>query len=336
MTTFFSHRFLLLNLSIFLVITAFGNEYGDKRITRSDYIAIWKNVAIQNMQEFKIPASITLAQAILESGDGNSELAKMSNNHFGIKCHDWEGERVYYDDDKRGECFRKYEDAGASFADHSRFLLRKRYASLFELDTKDYKGWAKGLKKCGYATNPAYARLLIDLVEKHDLDKYDEMSSVNREEFLAKTETKSTEVVDKDKKASKKSKKPKIPEVITLNSGRLVQLSDNKIKYIKAQEGDSPETIAEDLDLPVWLIRKYNDLGKESILATGELVYIQPKRSKARKIAHHLVQEGETMRSISQSYGVKMKVLYKKNNLKFGEEPIVGMKLLLKGKAQRM
>jgi len=128
---------------LFISFQSFGNE----RITRSDYIQKWKDVAIQNMKEFHIPASITLAQAILESGDGNSDLAKASNNHFGIKCHEWKGERVYYDDDKKGECFRKYKNASESFDDHSQFLKRERYASLFELDIKNYKGWAKGLKK---------------------------------------------------------------------------------------------------------------------------------------------------------------------------------------------
>ena len=278
------------------------------------------------MEDFKIPASITLAQAILESGDGNSELAKMSNNHFGIKCHDWKGDRVYYDDDEKGECFRKYKNASESFDDHSEFLMRNRYASLFELDIKDYKSWAKGLKKCGYATNPAYAKLLIGLIEKNELYKYDEEYDPSKKEFLAKTEVKE----DKKKKSKSKSKNPKIiPNSIVLSSSRSVEVSDNRIKYTIAKDGDTPEKIADEMDLPVWTIRKYNDLTKNQKLVEGELIYIQPKRSKS-KSSSHVLKSGETMRAISQQYGIRLKSLYKKNGLEFGTEPTAGTELILR------
>lgn len=127
------------------------------------------------MNKYKIPASITLAQGILESSDGNSELASKSKNHFGIKCHsDWQGEKVYHDDDKANECFRKYDNVRDSYDDHSKFLQKKRYADLFSLSIKDYKGWAKGLKKAGYATNPKYAKLLIEIIEENNLYRFDE------------------------------------------------------------------------------------------------------------------------------------------------------------------
>lgn len=321
----FINRSFLVLVSFLVSFTSFGS--GEKRISRADYISTWKNVAIENMQEFKIPASITLAQAILESGDGNSELAKMSNNHFGIKCHDWKGERVYYDDDKKGECFRKYTDAGASFVDHSKFLLRKRYESLFDLNIKDYKGWARGLKKCGYATNPAYARLLIDLIEKNDLHKYDDGYSPAKDVLLAKTE------LEKPKDSSVEKGGLKVPTAITLSSSRSVQVSNNNIKFVQAREGESVAELAEELDLPVWLIRKYNDLSKDYQLKSGELIYIQPKRAKGKQ-NHHVVQSGESMRDVSQLYGIKLKTLYKKNSIKFGAEPKVGTKLLLKGKVK--
>jgi hypothetical protein len=296
---------------LFISFQSFGNE----RITRSDYIQKWKDVAIQNMKEFHIPASITLAQAILESGDGNSDLAKASNNHFGIKCHEWKGERVYYDDDKKGECFRKYKNASESFDDHSQFLKRERYASLFELDIKNYKGWAKGLKKCGYATNPAYAKLLIGIIEKNELHKYDQKFVKGKTEEI---------------KAKPRSKRKKtIPSSILLSTSRKVDVSENRIKFTLAKEGDTAEEIATELELPVWTLRKYNDLPKNTALSEGELIYLQPKRSKSNQ-AEHTVQAEESMRSISQRFGIKLKRLYKKNGITVGSELKPGTTLILR------
>ena len=157
-------------LLAFFAATCYAGGEEDQR----DYINKWKDEAVRQMALHRIPASITLAQGLLESGSGKSELSGKSNNHFGIKCHkDWEGGRTYYDDDAKGECFRVYDDPRDSFEDHSLFLLRKRYASLFELKIDDYKGWARGLKRCGYATSPTYAKALIELVDRHGLDQYD-------------------------------------------------------------------------------------------------------------------------------------------------------------------
>jgi hypothetical protein len=296
---------------LFISFQSFGNE----RITRSDYIQKWKDVAIQNMKEFHIPASITLAQAILESGDGNSDLAKASNNHFGIKCHEWKGERVYYDDDKKGECFRKYKNASESFDDHSQFLKRERYASLFELDIINYNGWAKGLKKCGYATNPAYAKLLIGIIEKNELHKYDQKFVKGKTEEI---------------KAKPRSKRKKtIPSSILLSTSRKVDVSENRIKFTLAKEGDTAEEIATELELPVWTLRKYNDLPKNTALSEGELIYLQPKRSKSNQ-AEHTVQAEESMRSISQRFGIKLKRLYKKNGITVGSELKPGTTLILR------
>jgi len=314
---------VIYTLLMFVLVSL--QSFGNERITRSNYIQKWKDVAIQNMQEHNIPASITLAQAILESGDGNSDLAKMSNNHFGIKCHEWRGERVYYDDDKKGECFRKYKNASESFEDHSDFLKRKRYASLFELDIKNYKGWARGLKKCGYATNPAYAKLLIDLIEKNELYKYDEEFEKGKKEFLAKTEVKKEEKNIKPLRKNGRS----IPTSIVLSTSRKVDVSENRIKYILAKEGDTAETIAAEMDLPVWTLRKYNDLFKNSTLSEGELIYLQPKRTKSNQ-AKHTVQSGESMRSISQRFGIRLKSLHKKNGITFGSEPNSGTTLILR------
>ena len=158
-------------------------EVNETPINTTDKVAIYihkyKSIAQYEMQKSGVPASITLAQGILESGAGNGDLTKRANNHFGIKCHNWSGEKVYHDDDKKGECFRKYAHPSESFKDHSSFLTsRGRYASLFKLDKKDYKGWAKGLRKAGYATDPKYPAKLISLIERYHLDDYDTIMQV--------------------------------------------------------------------------------------------------------------------------------------------------------------
>jgi len=177
-------------LLLALVYCSIGwSQPSEKRISKEGYIEMWKDEAVQQMIQYKIPASITLAQGILESGNGNSELAKYGKNHFGIKCHDWDGGKIYRDDDKKDECFRKYSNASASFEDHSKFLAhRGRYSSLFELKTSDYKGWARGLKKAGYATNPKYADLLIKLIEENELYQYDKLLFIAENKSPQETE----------------------------------------------------------------------------------------------------------------------------------------------------
>lgn len=315
----------LLILTACWAVLSFGSE---ERITRSEYIDQWKDEAVRQMVLHGIPASITLAQGILESGDGNSELARKANNHFGIKCHsDWKGKKVYHDDDRKGECFRKYPSAHQSFEDHSDFLLKKRYAPLFELKITDYKGWARGLKKCGYATHPKYANLLIDLIERNDLTRFD------------KEGLKQMKNPDKDFTASKKDKKQApasgkwdknddLPSV-DLSQRRAINLSDNRIKFVTAKAGDSIESLAQEMDVMPWQIRKYNDLGKGASIQEGQRIYLQPKRSMAKE-AWHVVQEGETMLDISQRYGIKLKHIYKKNNLPPGSKAEPGMKLSLR------
>lgn len=155
--------------------------------TSLQYIDRFKGIAIQEMNLYGIPASITLAQGLYESGSGNSELARNANNHFGIKCtSDWTGKSYYKDDDGHNDCFRVYDTPEQSFRDHSNFLKRKNYAHLFELDKNDYEGWAYGLKAAGYATNPKYPQLLIGIIQKYNLDQYDrpegEVQKIKRED----------------------------------------------------------------------------------------------------------------------------------------------------------
>ena len=201
----------------------------EKRITREEYIETYKDDAIREMHRSGIPASITLAQGILESGDGNSPLAVYGKNHFGIKCHKgWKGKSMRLDDDEKNECFRKYNDVYDSYRDHSEFLsTRGRYSFLFELKITDYKGWAKGLKKAGYATNPKYPQLLIDLIEKNKLYEYDRYGKVPPKK-LTKDRTSSPLAVAKH--------------------NRTIKLH-NHIKYIVARDGDTFYRITQDLSL---------------------------------------------------------------------------------------
>jgi LysM repeat protein len=287
---------LLFYIWMLLVPQILTAQPADKRISRKEYIEMWKEEAVKQMLETGIPASITLAQGILESANGNSTLARYANNHFGIKCHQgWTGETFIQDDDKKDECFRKYEEAEESFRDHAEFLKsRSRYAFLFDLSSTDYKGWAHGLKKAGYATNPKYAEMLIQIIEENELYKYDRVVNIAKKEI--KSEQKefiNTKVIVHD-----------------------VAVHDNNIKYIIAKEGDTFLSIAKEFEMGLWQLYKYNDLGKKDALKKGDIVYLQPKRNKAKNAESHRVKQGETMHSISQLYGIKLKKLFKYNGLK--------------------
>ncbi len=272
------------------------------RTTRAAYIEQWKEVAIEQMRTHRIPASITLAQGILESGDGNSRLAREANNHFGIKCHDWQGKKVYHDDDARNECFRKYNSARESFHDHSVFLKRPRYTFLFELDIMDYQAWAKGLKQAGYATNPKYPELLIRIIEENNLTVYDAQAMGN---------------MPRNKKgnqaASRTSNSKDEDIVIAIGKSSNIKVSDNNIKYILTEEAETPESIARKLNMGPWQIRKYNDFEKNEALPKGARVYLQPKRNKSSQNERHIVQDGERLQDISQKYGVKQNKLLKRS-----------------------
>lgn len=315
-------RFLIVTFLIVIQITLLAQS---KRMTRAEYIATYKDDAIEEMQRTGIPASITLAQGILESGDGNSDLARKANNHFGIKCHsDWKGPTYTMDDDAKDECFRKYRKVIESYKDHSEFLTgRNRYAFLFELKITDYKGWAKGLKKAGYATNPKYPDLLIGIIEKNELYKFDDPKSYK----------KSTKVKDADKKDS--PKRSTASTQYRSNTGaHKVATHENNIKYIIAKPGDQLDAIADEFNMGLWQITKYNDLNENYSPELGDIIYLQPKRGKAKK-EFHSVSTGESMYEISQMHGIKLKKLYKRNRVKDGYQPKVGEKIYLQGKRPR-
>lgn len=290
------------------------SQPAERRITRAEYIERYKDDAIKEMMKSGVPASITLAQGILESGDGNSPLAVYAKNHFGIKCHSgWKGKSMRLDDDEKNECFRKYETVYESFKDHSDFLVtRSRYDFLFELKVTDYKGWAKGLKKAGYATNPKYANLLIMLIEKNNLSQYDNYAKV----------------------PPIKPTKTRTPKVLASSSQSRVVKLHNHIKYVKVKKGDTYYRITQDFDMNLWQIFKYNDLNESDVLKIGDIIYLQPKKNKA-KVKFHTAKKGETMRDISQFYGVKLKKLYKKNRMFMGTQPNEGDKIYLKSKKRR-
>lgn len=305
---------ILLFLLVSLPFLGVYAQPSERFISRQDYISMWKDEAISQMVRYGVPASITLAQGILESGNGNSELAKYANNHFGIKCHGWDGPGVYKDDDKKDECFRKYTNAFESFEDHSKFLAhRDRYAALFTLETTDYEKWAKGLRKAGYATNPKYANLLIELIESNGLYQYDRMQNVVAH----------NEPVHKIEVAQNKLVIPKF-EVAKHN----VNLHF-KTKYIVAKTGDTYYKIAKEFDMALWQLYNYNDCGNKTKLLAGERIYLQPKRNKV-KTKFHTVVKGESLRLIAQKEGVKLKKIFKKNNMTTETIITVGQKIKLK------
>ena len=279
---------ILLFLSFQLSVEASNNE---RALLAENYIQNFKDDAIKEMMIYTIPASITLAQGMLESSFGTSDLAKFANNHFGIKCHkEWEGPVFIKDDDQKDECFRKYESVLDSYTDHSMFLKsRSRYSSLFDLNHTDYKGWAKGLKAAGYATDPRYEKQLLELIESYKLYKYDiveKTDPISKNNTIKQTEKKQNTV--SEKKSSKK-------ETITARE----ILRDGIIKYIIIKPNDTFEKIATDTDKDLWQLYKFNELRANDKLIAGQKLYLQPKRNKAKE-PFHLVKKGETMRSISQ------------------------------------
>ena len=290
-----------------------------------DYIEQYKDIAMREMQEYKIPASITLAQGLLESGNGNSELAKKSNNHFGIKCHkDWTGKRTYHDDDEKGECFRVYDKPEDSYRDHSVFLAeRQRYAFLFDLEITDYEAWAKGLKKAGYATLPVYANVLIKLIEDYDLAQYDQMVVKGKFKYKDnKTIGQQDNKKDKSHNAKVESGIVYAPykitdsEIVGKTPDERYIRENNKVKFIYAREGETVYDLADMFCIYDYQIVKYNDLGKRRTLKDNEIIYIEPKKNKAmRRYEYHTIQKGETLSYVSRLYGVKLKSLFKMNDM---------------------
>ncbi len=322
-------RIFIAFISLLLTLSSQATSIAiEEKISAVDYIEKWREEAIRQMVLHKIPASITIAQGLLESGNGNSRLAIEGNNHFGIKCHnDWKGATIHEDDETRNECFRKYKNAAESFEDHSIFLQKKRYESLFTLEITDYKGWAHGLKKCGYATNPKYPQLLINLIEQYNLADLDKEGLKHIKNGSTPSRNKRDSNTKKEKNTS--SQKDEARKEIVISNNREIGVSENRIKFITAKDGDSVESIAKDLDMAPWQIKKYNDLENNQHIQPGQVIYLQPKRNSS-KINEYEVKSGDTMWSISQATGIKLRKLYKKAALTPGQEPSPGTIIKLK------
>lgn len=286
---------------LFIIVSVFQVASQKRYKVYENYIDTYKHIAMDHMRKHKIPASITLAQGLLESGAGMSELTKRSNNHFGIKCHrDWTGGRVYAKDDTPNDCFRKYNRAEESFDDHSQFLVKGvRYKFLFNLSPTDYVGWARGLQKSGYATDRAYANKLIKLIDDYELYQYDK-ENYRRSQSIRSEGSSSA-------------------------NWKHQPFKTYGLVYVIAVEGDTYEGIAAEFGFKTKDLLKYNEVPKGFPLNKGDIVYFEKKKSRADKpYFEHLVQIGESMHSISQKYGLRVKNLYKMNKQNYEYVPKEG------------
>ena len=291
---------------VFLLLAATTTAQAQRKNARYvDYINQYKDLAISHMKDYKIPASITLAQGILESGAGTSTLARKSNNHFGIKCgSSWRGATVRHTDDAPNECFRAYKHAQESYKDHSLFLTNgARYAFLFKLDIADYKAWARGLKKAGYATDPSYANRLITIIEDYELYKYDKEGVYTKRQIR---------------------KNPWLlnPHQVFIANG---------MAYVVARDGDTFQDLGKEFDISWRSLVKYNDLHKDYTLVNGDIIYLKAKKKKAAKpYTVYIVKDGDSMHTISQKYGIRLKNLYKMNRKDYDYVPQINDRLRLR------
>ncbi len=300
--------------------------------TAEEYINEYKDLAISEMRRTGVPASITLAQGMLESDYGRSSLARLANNHFGIKCHnDWTGQTIRQHDERHNECFRKYKRPEDSFYDHSDFLKStSRYSFLFDLDPTNYKEWARGLKKAGYATNPQYADLLIRKIEENNLSAFDRGYTASVAKRLEKAQSEPPKKISKVQNAEQPQSED---ESVTFGAvmARIPRIMENnRIQYIIVKDGDTREKIENEFQLLKWELPRYNELADNFKPVPGQMLYLQPKREKAENGKEfHIASEGETMYDISQKYGVKLGNLLEMNRMEKGTEPSAGQKIWL-------
>lgn len=325
-----------------------------EKMTPEEYIYKWRTTAVDHMEVYGIPASITMAQAILESGFGNGYLARVANNHFCIKCkNSWTGKTIIHSDDNPDDCFRVYDSVEASFEDHAEFLSNgKRYAFLFAYDTDDYKSWAKGLKTAGYATAPDYADRLISLIERYNLSLLDEKNGIAKyDEYMAKefaslvkveptpSSDEVAEVEDAKELGAKDVTKAYADRGIDPNNFRVTINSHhgynvyltNGAHYIVAKEGDSYERLGELFDIATATLRKFNDVSKGAELSEGDVVYIERKAARwSGSDMLHCIAEGETLHQLSQLYGIRLQQLAKLNRVHPEEALVIGKSLRLR------
>ncbi len=312
-------KFLLILLLLVAVLSASAQQY--RNPDYEAYIEQYSRIAVEQMKRHRIPASITLAQGLLESAAGKSDLARHGNNHFGIKCHGWQGKKQYHDDDANGECFRVYNSAKESFEDHSFFLQKDRYKRLFTYDITDYRSWAHGLKACGYATNPAYAQTLISIIERYELYRFDTNNRAYGYEGDGYTTSQSNPVVasrseNNGNNGSQSGSTPKAKEKYVRKSYDIRY--NNGVAYVISQPGDTYKTLAWNLGKSCRKLANYNECDADDRLEPGTIVYLEKKAKQGDvkyKGKFYVVKAGDTMYSISQNFAIQLKYLYKINNL---------------------
>ena len=339
------------NAKIFLTLFALAFVSGKllSQITDNEtlnYIKKYKAIAIKEMRDYKIPASITLAQGILESNSGRSELAVNARNHFGIKCHkEWGGDTYLYDDDEKDECFRVYSDPEESFRDHSLFLTtRDRYSILFDLNIKDYEAWAKGLKVAGYATDKSYPTRLVDLINRYELYKYDQIAlgelvdeddlvvvstvtSINTNNTSNSNDNATVETLEIDNVLRPNVSIP----VGATKSGRPLY-ENNGVRFVYAKQGDTPKSLAKELNMNAYQIHKYNYIDKKAVVTfnEGDFVYVTKLKKKSDDKIAHTVLPGETLRDVALRYAVTIDRIKKYNHIGSNERLRSGKVLLLR------
>ena len=327
-------------LSILFSLLLSASLSAKERQTREEYVERYKAIAIAHMERYGIPASITMAQGILESDSGNSFLSLSSNNHFGIKCKkSWKGERVYHDDDAKGECFRAYPSVEASYEDHADFLDQSpRYDSLFAYSATDYKSWARGLKAAGYATAADYAQRLTKIIEDNNLFLLDENNGTD----LYAAHLRADKSVTDDFASNSSVDIPTTTEArVDPDNYRVPERTyngysvfvNNQTHFVIARDGDTFERIASTFALTERTLRKYNEVNTKSTAnpIEGELIYIEQKKVKwLGEGETHVVTEGETLTSISQEYGIQLKKLAHINRMRITDDLQAGQTLKLK------
>ncbi|UOE40607.1 glucosaminidase domain-containing protein [Chryseobacterium suipulveris] len=345
---------------IFFAFTVFflSKTYSQSWKNDDQYVQKFAAYAVEEMEKYKIPASITLAQGILETGGGQSRLAIQGNNHFGIKCkEDWTGKTMAHTDDAPNECFRVYDDPRDSYEDHSKFLAyRKYYVNLFKLDIKDYKGWAHGLKKAGYATNPRYAYILIDKIEKLKLYEFDNTNSKevhyailklypdlrNDQVFMAKLEqnkanTKPVTVTVPYEQTSYAKQKEKVEKIVSktelLNSILIKSHPNENRKFIIVPDDMDLASLSKKFGISQSRLLRWNELDSDHV-RKNDILFLESKSSTGN-IATYKSQAGESMHYISQKFGIKLKKLYSKNRMDFGQQPKPGQLIYLQEKKPR-
>ncbi len=285
------------NVNLIIVFLLFSERMNaNVELSKQEYRLKFEQIALNHQLVYHIPASITLAQGILESNSGNSILAKKANNHFGIKCHtNWTGEKIYIDDDATNECFRSYSSAEESYKDHSEFLKNgNRYQFLFSYSVDDYKNWAYGLKKAGYATNPGYAELLIKIIEDLNLNKIQENLKT---QFSSNYASLANEIQ--------------------------IQTHSNDVNFVVVKQGDSFFQIARKAGLTLRQIHKYNDFDKKKeTLKVGDIVYLEPKRNRSKTKKEIILEKPMTLREVSQKEAIRLKPLMRKNQSSSPDEQL--------------